>query len=111
MRARGRPVAVALVACLALGAPVALASGRLPIPAASKRSAAFAKRTCVNDRLCVRSGVLNCHRQGATTVLCRIYDERRTRVQGRYRCDRLIRVSLKPRARRIPITGLGRWHC
>jgi hypothetical protein len=44
-------------------------------------------------------------------VLCRIFDERETRRQGQYRCNRLIRVTLDPETGRMPVTGLGRWHC
>ena len=44
-------------------------------------------------------------------ALCRIFDVRKTRVQGRYECSRLIRVALDPANGRVPVTGLGRWHC
>ena len=108
---RARRAALAIGACVALTAPAALAiAARLPVPLASERSSAFAKRTCVHDKNCVRYGVLNCHREGPGTVLCRIFDERRTRVQGRYRCERLIRVERDP-PHGLPVTGLGRWHC
>jgi hypothetical protein len=44
-------------------------------------------------------------------ILCRVFDERKTHVQGRYECSRLIRVALDPASGRIPVTGLGRWQC
>jgi hypothetical protein len=54
---------------------------------------------------------MNCRRQGRNIALCRIFDERKTRVQGRYTCQRLVRVALDPATRRTPVTGLGSWHC
>lgn len=99
-----------LVACCGPTAASAHAPTRLTVRGASERSSRFAKHTCARDKHCVGSGVLNCRRQAPRVVLCRVYDERDTRIQGRYRCDRLIRVSLVPR-RGIPVTGLGRWRC
>jgi hypothetical protein len=107
-----RPLAATLAACAALGALAGPAAAlKLQIERASDRSLDFAERTCKRDRHCFRSGVLNCKRQSPQVVLCRIFDERRTQVQGRYRCERLIRLTLDPRSRRLPVTGLGRWHC
>jgi hypothetical protein len=105
-----------LVAAILLAATLALAAGavaatRLTIPVARERSVAFAEHTCAQDGNCVSSGVLNCNRQGAVTVLCRIFNVRETRVQGTYRCNRLIRISFDPPSGRKPLTGLGRWHC
>jgi hypothetical protein len=109
MRALG--LGAAAGACIALAAPAGPAvADKLPVPRASERSSTFATRTCARDEHCVRSGVLNCRRQAPRTVLCRIFDERKTRLQGRYRCERLIRVELESR-RRTPVTGVGRWHC
>jgi hypothetical protein len=111
MRA-ARPLAAGLVLCAALGALAGPAMAlRLSIDRAGDRSLDFAERTCTRDKHCVRFGVLNCRRQSRHIVLCRIFDERKTAVQARYRCDRLIRLSLDPRTRRLPVTGLGRWHC
>jgi hypothetical protein len=109
---RARAAAAALALCALLGplAPAASAL-KLEIERASDRSVDFAEQTCARDKLCVRSGVLNCRRQAPRVVLCRIFDERKTQVQGRYRCERLIRLSLDPKSLRLPITGLGRWHC
>ena len=78
---------------------------------AAQKSGLFAKRTCAHDSSCVRHGVSNCRRQSRRVVLCRIFDERDTSVQGKYRCTRLIRVSLDPATQRTPVTGLGRWNC
>jgi hypothetical protein len=107
-----RPLGAALAVCVALGALAAPAVAlKLEMERATKRSLDFAEQTCTRDHQCIRSGVLNCRRQARKVVLCRIFDERRTRVQGRYRCERLIRLSLDPKTQRVPITGLGRWHC
>jgi hypothetical protein len=101
---------VLCAALLALAAPAAAAVG-LPLGAAAERSGRFAERTCEHDRSCVRHGVVSCRRQGRNVALCGIFDERDTAVQGRYLCRRTIRVALDPASGRIPVTGLGRWHC
>lgn len=111
MRRRAAPIACLALALAGVGAGAAAASGGLSMAAAEARSSVYAKHTCAHDPSCVSHGVLNCRRQGRRVALCRIYDERRTRVQGRYRCQRLIRVSLDSASARRPITGLGRWHC
>jgi hypothetical protein len=103
--------ALALAAALAVPPGSALAGPKLSIDAAADRSERFAERICDRDRNCVRHGVLNCRRQSRRVALCRIFDERHTRAQGRYRCSRLIRVALDPASGRIPVTGLGRWQC
>ena len=108
---RSAVVAFALVAALAIPPASALAGTKLSIHAAAERSANFAERTCDRDRNCIHHGVLNCRRQSRRVVLCRIFDERHTRAQGRYRCSRLIRVALDPASGRVPVTGLGRWQC
>jgi hypothetical protein len=110
----GRSLAagLAVVALLVTPAlPLAAAALRLTIPAAEQRSLAFAKRTCDRDKHCIDFGVMNCRRDGPRVVFCRIFDERHTSVQGRYRCHRLIRLGFDPETRRKPVTGLGRWHC
>src|SRR6478735_1485653 len=88
--------ALALLATLAIGSGSALAGPKLSIGAAAERSERFAERICDRDRHCVRHGVLNCRRQSRRVALCRIFDERKTRAQGRYECSRLIRVALDP---------------
>jgi hypothetical protein len=108
---RALRLGIVAAGCIALTAPAALAvAAKLPVPLASERSSRFAKGTCDRDKHCVRYGVLNCRRQSRRVVLCRIFDERKTEVQGRYRCNRLVRVGLDP-PHRTPVTGLGRWHC
>jgi hypothetical protein len=111
VRAR-RPIAASrvLLATLTVAAEPALAL-KLDDERAERRSGEFAKRICAHDRHCVAHGVLNCRRQTRRVVICRIYDERRTKVQGRYRCQRLARLTLDPKTRSVPVTGLGRWHC
>ncbi|HEX6228051.1 MAG TPA: hypothetical protein VFZ41_01155 [Solirubrobacterales bacterium] len=105
-----------LGACLSLGAillvagPSAAAPVRLPIPLAAQKAAVFAKRTCAHDESCVRSGVSNCRRKSRRVVLCRIFLRRRTVVQGKYQCSRLIRLAPLS-TRRAKVTGIGRWNC
>jgi hypothetical protein len=89
----------------------AAAAIKLSIRDAENKSLTFAKNTCARDKLCDDYGVLNCRRQSLHVVLCRIFDERHTEAQGRYRCDRLVRLAIDPDTHRIPVTGLGRWHC
>jgi hypothetical protein len=111
MRA-ARPLVAGLALCATLGALAApVMALTLTIDRAGDRALDFAERTCTRDKHCVRSGVRNCRRQGRHIALCRIFDERKTRVQARYRCERLIRMTLDPRTSRLPVTGLGRWHC
>jgi hypothetical protein len=111
MRA-ARPLAATLALCAGLAVLAGPAAAlRLEIERASDRSVDFAQQTCRRDKHCVRAGVVNCRRQSPHVALCRIFDERRTPVQGRYRCERLIRLTLDPRSRRLPVTGLGRWRC
>ena len=100
-----------MTALLSTTTAPAAAALRLSIPDAEEKSRTFAKNTCESDERCIRYGVANCRRQRPRVVLCRIYDERHTKLQGRYRCHRLIRLGLDPRTHRIPVTGLGRWHC
>jgi hypothetical protein len=102
---------LSLLAALALLAPTASADHRLTIAEARKKAAGFAGRTCKRDEACVGSGVLNCRREARRVVHCRIYDDRVTEAQGSYRCNREIRMVQNPVTHRIPVTGLGRWHC
>lgn len=100
-----------MLALFAIAAPLASAAVKLTIPAAREKSATFAKHTCAHDDSCVGNGVLNCRRHSLHIVFCRIYLRRDTKVQGGYRCDRLIRLGIDPKTHRVPVTGLGRWHC
>ena len=100
-------VAIALLAW----APAASAATTLSIPAAREKSAQFAESTCAQDQSCIRNGVLNCRRDSPRVAFCRIFLQRHTKAQGHYTCNRLIRLSMDPKTHRIPVTGLGRWHC
>jgi hypothetical protein len=116
LRVRGFPrsAAVTLGVCALLGvlAAAALATeAKLTIGRASEKAGVFAESTCKRDDSCVRSGVLNCDRRGDLVVHCRIFDERRTEVQGKYRCSREIRMVMDPVTHRTPVNGLGRWSC
>jgi hypothetical protein len=108
-----RLLGLAAVLCVALATLTAPAAAvvKLQIPRAAEKSGVFAMHTCAHDESCVRHGVLNCHRKTLHIVLCRIFIRRHTVVQGRYECTRLIRLSIVPRTHRVPVTGLGRWHC
>ncbi len=103
--------AAALCAALTVLALPASAAVKLPVELAAEKSFVFAKHTCAHDRNCVRYGVLNCNRQSLHVVLCRIFDERSTDAQGKYECNRLVRVALNPSSYRIQVTGQGPWHC
>jgi hypothetical protein len=108
---RGRVVAILALALSALALPSpAPAASPLTIAAAGERSLEFARRTCAHDRHCVRYAVLSCRREGGRVVVCRILDERDTRVQGKYRCERKIRVVARGHGP-VPVTGLGPWRC
>ncbi len=113
LRRHAATFATGLAALVLLAALTVPASGavKLKIPDARKKAAAFAKRTCAHDTSCTRSGVLNCRRHTLHVGFCRIFLRRHTTVQGRYTCDRLIRLSIDPKTHRIPVTGLGHWHC
>jgi len=102
---------MATLAVLALSTQVAGAAATLSIPAAREKAASFAKSTCAQDQSCIRNGVLNCRRDSPHVAFCRIFLQRHTEAQGRYTCNRLIRLSMDPKTHRIPVTGLGRWHC
>lgn len=101
--------AVSLV--FAVVALPALAAVKLPINTAAEKSFVFAKHTCRHDKNCTRYGVKNCRRQSLHVVLCRIFDERDTDVQGRYECTRLVRVVVDPYTYRIVVTGQSPWQC
>jgi hypothetical protein len=94
----------------ALAAP-AVAAVKLPVNTAANKAFLFAKHTCRHDKNCVRYGVRNCNRQSLHVVLCRIFDERNTAVQGRYECSRLVRVVVDPYTYRIVVTGQSSWAC
>jgi hypothetical protein len=112
MRAGRRlSIGVAALATLSVLAMPAGAAGDLSISAAAEKSAVFAEHTCAHDDQCVGHSVSNCYRQRPRVVFCRIVIRRHTDAQGKYRCSRLIRLGFNPKTHRIPVTGLGRWHC
>jgi hypothetical protein len=94
-----------------LAGPAAAGKPKLTIPRASEKADRFAEKTCKRDDNCVGSGVLNCNRKGNLVVHCRIFDDRHTDAQGKYRCHREIRMVMNPDNNRVPVNGLGRWHC
>ena len=106
---------IVLATCFALvAAAEAGAAGKLPVPVAAHRAAAFAESTCKHDDNCARSGVSNCKRQKPRVVLCRIFVHRRTAAQGHYRCTRLIRLvpaRNKLHPKHAKVSGVGRWQC
>jgi hypothetical protein len=71
------------------------------------------RRGCqaADDSQCVKYGVTNCRRISLHVVFCRIYDERNTESQGRYDCQKLVRVALDPITYRVLVTGQGPWQC
>ena len=108
---RLRAAALVATAFLAIAVPPAAAGSKLSVPDARARAMEFAVSTCGHDKSCVDSGVLNCRRHSRNIVFCRIFDHRDTEVQGRFVCDRLVRLARRPPSRRVRVTGLGRWHC
>jgi hypothetical protein len=107
-----RPLRLGLATCATLALLAGPALGAvLAVPRASERAADFAKRTCANDRHCIESGVSNCRRHTPHIVFCRTYLRRDTRIQGSYKCSRLVRLALDPKTHRVPVTGVSRWAC
>ncbi len=96
--------------CLLAG-PASAGQVKLTIPKATEKAGQFADRTCKQDVSCVRSGVMNCDRKGNLVVHCRIFDERHTDAQGNYLCNREIRMVMNAANHRVPVNGLGKWHC
>jgi hypothetical protein len=96
---------------IATAAMPAVAAVKLPAPLAGTKAFIFAKHTCAHDVHCVKYGVTNCNRQSLHVVLCRMYVERSTAAQGRYDCQKLVRVALDPITYRILVTGDSNWSC
>ena len=104
-------MALALVAFTAFMGANAVAH-LLTIRAASTKAFYYAHRACNVDPACDRYGVTNCFRQQAHVVICRIFNDRDTAAQGRYRCTRLVRVAYRTSYSTKPtLTGFGRWQC
>jgi hypothetical protein len=112
MRAK-RLLGLFLATCAVVGvlALPAMAAVKLPIKTAADKSFIFAKHTCAHDHNCVKYGVTNCRRISLHVVFCRIFDERSTPAQGRYPCQKLVRVALDPITYRVLVTGQGAWQC
>jgi len=108
---RGLRIGLAAAALLILLAVPAQAGEKLSIPDARQRAARYADTTCKHDTSCAKAGVKNCRRDSARVVLCRIFDHRKTEEQGNFVCTRLVRLSLKPKTGRIPVTGVSDWKC
>jgi hypothetical protein len=96
---------------LATAAMPAAAAVKLPVKLASDKAFVFAKHTCAHDIHCVKYGITNCNRQSLHVVLCRMYVERSTPAQGRYACQKLVRVILDPITYKIVVTGTSSWNC
>lgn len=104
------PLLASLV-LLAMVAMPAVAAVKLPAQTAAAKAFIYAKHTCSHDVHCVKYGITNCNRQGLHVVLCRMYVERSTAAQGRYACQKLVRVALDPITYRILVTGNSAWSC
>ena len=104
----------ALLASFVLLATVAMpavAAVKLPVQLAGNKAFAFAKHTCAHDVHCVKYGITNCNRQSLHVIICRMYNERSTPAQGRYACQKLVRVVLDPITYKIVVTGTSDWSC
>jgi len=108
---RGLRILLAAAALFAFLVLPAQAGERLSILDARERAANYAATTCEHDTNCASAGVQNCRRQSARVVLCRIFDHRKTEEQGNFVCTRLVRLSLKPKIGKIPVTGVSDWNC
>jgi hypothetical protein len=109
---RGLPILLAVAALLTIFALPAAAGGKkLTIPAARERAAKYAATTCKHDESCAKAGVKNCRRHSRRVVLCRVFDHRKTEEQGNFLCTRWVRLSLRPKSGRIPVTGVSDWRC
>lgn len=108
---RALRIALAAAALFAFLPLPAQAGEKLTIPAARERAERYAETTCEHDKSCASSGVQNCRRHSARVVLCRIFDHRKTEDQGNFLCTRLVRLSLKPKTGKIPVTGVSDWSC
>jgi uncharacterized ParB-like nuclease family protein len=104
-------VALAAVSVSAVAATNAFGH-QLSIRAASTKSFYYAQAACRRDPACDRFGVETCFRQQVHVVICRVFNDRNTVAQGRYRCRRLVRIAYTtPSDRKPGITGFGRWQC
>jgi hypothetical protein len=115
---RGKRLICGLLAAsilLAVLALPAVAAVKLSIEAARDKAELYAKHTCGHDPYCVEHGVTNCRRRGSHRVECGIYLKRSTPVQGRYQCEREVRLVLEPDPFRPVVanatTNTSSWTC
>jgi hypothetical protein len=111
---RAKRWACALLAALVLLATVAMpaaAAVKLPVKLGADKAFIYAKHTCAHDVHCVKYGITNCYRGSLHVVFCRMYVERSTAAQGRYACQKLVRVVLDPISYKIIVTGTSGWNC
>ncbi len=104
----------ALLAAFVLLATVAMpavAAVKLPVSTAAHKAFDYAKHTCAHDVHCVKYGTTNCRRGSLHVVFCRMYVERSTPAQGRYACQKYVRVVLNPIDYNIVVTGTSDWAC
>jgi hypothetical protein len=104
----------ALLASLMLIWAVAMpaaAAVKLPVSVAGDKAFIYAKHTCAHDLSCVKYGITNCRRISLHVVFCRMYVERSTAAQGRYDCQKYVRVALDPITYKILVTGTSPWAC
>ena len=104
----------ALLAAFVLLATVAMpaaAAVKLPVKVAARKAFIYARHTCAHDVHCVKYGITNCRRLSLHVVACRMYVERSTPAQGRYDCQKLVRVALSPINYKILVTGTTSWAC
>src|SRR6201996_5013098 len=95
----------------AVAMPVA-AAVKLPVSTAANKAFVYAKHTCAHDVHCVKYGITNCRRISLHVVFCRMFNERSTAGQGRYACQKYVRVVLDPITYRsvVPATAGGASH-
>lgn len=108
---RALRIALATAALFAFLVLPAQAGEKLSIAVARERAERYAETTCEHDKSCANAGVQNCRRHSNRVVLCRIYDHRKTEDQGNFLCTRLVRLALKPKTGKIPVTGVSDWSC
>jgi hypothetical protein len=89
----------------------AVAAVKLPVSTAGNKAFVYAKHTCAHDVHCVKYGITNCRRISLHVVFCRMFNERSTAGQGRYACQKYVRVVLDPITYKILVTGTSGWAC
>jgi len=108
---RALRIALATAALFAFLVLPAQAGEKLSIADARERAVKYADNTCEHDSSCAKAGVQSCRRHSDRVVLCRVFDHRKTEEQGNFVCTRWVRLSLKPKTGKIPVTGVSDWSC